>query len=61
MPHKNFTFLDQGSYEIAGKGLARPPLVSEGLRIKKIIMIRAEKIFRQEKDHLTFTVLISQS
>ena len=34
IPHKNFTFLGQGSYEITGaggggRGSARPPLVSE--------------------------------
>ena len=30
MPHKNFTFLGQGSYEITGgRGSARPPLVSD--------------------------------
>ena len=28
IPHKNFTFLHKGSYEIPG-GSARPPLVSD--------------------------------
>ena len=31
------------------------------LRIKEIIMIRVENVFRKERDHLMFIVLISQS
>ena len=46
IPHKNFTFLGQGSYEITGGGRPSPPpplvsdvvpkpLVSEGLKSKQ--------------------------